>query len=109
MTALAASLFGRFNLHACTAKDAVRQARVPILLIHGEDDRLVPWTMSREIAQCCASPVRVEIFPGAGHGLCYVMDPIKYEQTLVSFLHTIPALQGTISREYLQQISDFPK
>lgn len=106
---LAARLWGRFNLKQCTAKDAVRHAKVPILLIHGGDDRLVPWTMSQEIALACGSPVTAEIFPDAGHGLCYVNDPIKYEQTVVTFLQSVPALQGTISEDYLRQVFESPK
>ena len=109
LIAMAAFLFGKFNINACTAKDAVRHAQVPILLIHGEDDRLVPWTMSQEIARSCASPVSLEIFPDAGHGLCYVTDPRKYEQAVVSFLNGIPALQGTINDDYLKETLDFPK
>ena len=105
---LAARLWGRFDLKQCTATDAVRYAKVPILLIHGEDDRLVPWTMSQEIAVACGSPVTVEIFPDAGHGLCYVNAPRKYEQAVVSFLQSIPALQGTISEDYLAQVFDYP-
>lgn len=106
---LSAFLFGKFNINDCTAKDAVRHAKVPILLIHGEEDRLVPWTMSQEIALACASPVTLELFPDAGHGLCYVMDPRKYEQAVVSFLNNIPALQGTINETYLREIMDVPK
>ena len=105
---LAAWFWGRFHLKECTAKDAVRNAKVPILLIHGEDDRLVPWTMSQEIAAACASPVSVEIFPDAGHGLCYVNAPRKYEQAVVTFLQSIPALRGTIPEDYLQQVFDYP-
>ena len=106
---LSAFLFGRFNINACTAKDSVRHAKVPILLIHGEDDRLVPWTMSQEIAQASASPATLEVFPDAGHGLCYVNNPRKYEQAVVSFLCTIPSLQGTIDEDYLKEILDYPK
>ena len=106
---LAARLWGRFDLRKCTAKDAVRKAKVPILLIHGEDDRLVPWTMSQEIALACASPVNVEIFPDAGHGLCYVNAPRKYEKVVVEFLQSIPQLQGTIPEAFLKETLDFPK
>ena len=65
--------------------------------------------MSQEIALACASPVTLEVFPDAGHGLCYVLDPRKYEQTVVSFLNGIPALQGTINEGYLHEILDVPK
>ena len=109
LISLSAFLFGRFNINSCTAKDAVCHAKVPILLIHGEDDRLVPWTMSQEIALCCTAPVTVEIFPDAGHGLCYVNDPRKYEQAVVSFLNFIPRLRGTINDAFLHETLDFPK
>lgn len=106
---IAAKIWGRFELNTCTAKDAVRHAKVPILLIHGDDDRLVPWSMSQEIAIACASPVTVEIFPDAGHGLCYINDPRKYEYAVVNFLHSIPKLQGTIPDAYLHETLDYPK
>ena len=109
LISLSAFLFGKFHINACTAKDAVRHAKVPILLIHGEDDRLVPWEMSQEIALHCASPVTVEIFPDAGHGLCYVNDPRKYEHAIVSFLSTIPSLRDTIDKTFLRETLDFPK
>lgn len=100
---LAAWLYGGFRLNSCTAKDAVRNAKVPILLIHGEDDRLVPCSMSDEIARCCTSPVTVKTFPGAGHGLAYISDPLCYEQVIYEFLMTVPSIAGEISPEFLKQ------
>ena len=100
---LGALLFGRFRLNALTAKDAVRHAKVPILLIHGEDDRLVPCSMSFEIARCCSSPVFVETFPEAGHGLSYMVDPIRYEQVIYDFLRKIPGIKDKISKSFRSQ------
>ena len=101
---LGAWLLGGFKLNSCTAKDAVTKAKIPILLIHGEDDRLVPCKMSQEIADCCASPVTVQTFPGAGHGLCYIVDPLRYEQIICSFLLTIPVLADTIPEEFKKTV-----
>lgn len=100
---LGARLFGGFSLRESSAKEAVRHATVPILLIHGEDDRLVPCSMSTEIAAHCASPVTVHTFPGAGHGLCYISDPISYEGTIYHFLSQIPPLKGRISETFSKQ------
>lgn len=94
---LGAWLWGHFRLNDCTAKEAVRKATVPILLIHGEDDRLVPCSMSFEIAQCCASTAVVATFPEAGHGLSYMTDPIRYERIIYDFLNQIPAIGDKIS------------
>ena len=98
---LGAMIFGNFALGSCTAKEAVRKARIPILLLHGEDDRLVPCSMSLEIAACCASKVHVATFPDAGHGLCYITDPIRYERTVSNFLNSVPSLEGTIPDSFM--------
>lgn len=101
---LGALLYGRFRLNACTAKKAVADAKVPILLIHGEADDFVPCDMSAEIADCCASEVTVRTFPGAGHGLSYITDPKGYERAVYEFLSTVPALQGTFQEDFVRQV-----
>lgn len=100
---LGAWLWGHFRLNDCTAKEAVRKATVPILLIHGEDDRLVPCSMSYEIAECCASNAVVATFPDAGHGLCYMTDPLRYELVVYTFLTQIPGIAEKISDSFKQQ------
>ncbi len=82
-----ARLFGHFDLDGADARESVSRTRLPILLIHGEEDHFVPCEMSREIAAACASPVRLETFPGAGHGLSYLVDPVRYGQVVTEFLH----------------------
>lgn len=99
---LGARLFGRFRLNGASAKDAVAHAKVPVLLIHGEDDRLVPCAMSHEIAACSSAPATVQTFPGSGHGLCYLTDPLRYEQVVYEFLRTIPTVAGQISENFMQ-------
>ena len=47
--------------------------------------------MSREIQAACASPVRLETFPGAGHGVSYLSDPERYGRVVGEFLHSIGA------------------
>ena len=93
---LGALLFGHFRLDACSAREAVRHATVPILLTHGEDDRLVPVEMSSIIAAACECPCRVYTFPHAGHGLCYLTDPERFEQVVFDFLSNIPAISPFI-------------
>lgn len=94
---LGARLFGRFSPTESSAVEAVKHAKVPIQLIHGEDDRFVPCQMSRDIASACASRCQLDTFPYAGHGLSYMVDPCGYERAVYAFLHTIPELNGRIS------------
>lgn len=101
---LGALIYGGFRLNEITAKEAVQHTDIPILLIHGEADHYVPCEMSREIATCCASRVEVQTFPGAGHGLCYMVDPKRYERVVYEFIRSIPSLAGTISDEFIKQL-----
>ena len=97
---LGALLYGHFKLDACTARESVRHAKVPVLLIHGEDDRLVPVEMSRDIQSSCAAPCDLHTFPGAGHGLCYMVDPLHYERAVFDFLNKIPEIRSAISDNF---------
>ncbi len=84
--ALGARLYGGFRLDSASPVEAVKKAKIPILLLHGEDDRFVPCRMSRVIFDACASEKRLETFPGAAHGMCYLSDPKRYEAVIADFL-----------------------
>ncbi len=101
---LGAWIYGRFDLEETTASMAVKKASVPTLLLHGEDDRFVPYEMSKEIFKNCASPARLHTFPDAGHGLCYMVDPLRYEAVTVDFLMSIPSLRPHLENSnYVQK------
>ena len=89
LTQLAARVFGGFSLTGADAVTAVKNAKVPILIIHGEADDLVPCEMSRRIAD--ANPVMIErhTFPGAVHGLSYLVDTDRYTELVHAFCDRI--------------------
>lgn len=87
--ALAARLFGGFGLTDADAAEAVKRARIPILLIHGEDDRFVPCDMGREIAAANPAMIGLETFPNAGHGLSFLEDQARYERLTRAFFDRI--------------------
>ena len=97
---LGARIYGGFRVDACSAREAVRQAKVPILLIHGEDDRLVPCQMSEHIRAACGARVTVHTFPNAGHGLSHMSDPRRFERVVFDFLNDIPAISPFISDSF---------
>ena len=82
---LGARLFGRFDLRETTAAREMAKAKVPVLILHGEDDRFVPCDMSREVLDAAPALVRRVTFPGAGHGLSYITDPEGYRQAVIRF------------------------
>ncbi len=84
-TYLGALLFGGFRLGAADASEAVKRAKIPILLIHGEDDRFVPCAMSETVRANCASPVERHTFADAGHALSYLVDKPRYIAMVLDF------------------------
>lgn len=82
---LAARIFGGFNLFETTCKDAVKKSEIPILLIHGEDDRYVPCYMSEEIENANKERVTRYTFPDAGHGISYFSDKTRYSKLTEEF------------------------
>ena len=82
---LAAKLYGGFDLERYSAVEAVKSATVPVIFFHGEDDDFVPYEMSRENFDACASRKMLVTTPGAGHGLCYPLDPEGYLKALGDF------------------------
>ena len=83
---MGALVYGRFKLWESSAVEAVRRTRIPILLIHGDDDRFVPCEMSQKIYASCRYAAELVIFPGAGHALSYFTDKGLYLKTVESFL-----------------------
>lgn len=83
---LGAFLFGRFKIWESSALESVKKTNIPILLIHGEDDRFVPCDMSREIYACCNGDKKLITIPTAGHGICYHVDTPRYEKEFLNFI-----------------------
>lgn len=68
-----------------TTLDAMGECTVPVLFVHGTEDRFVPVEMTYENYKACASPKHLFIVPGAVHGTSYREDKAGYEQAVLSF------------------------
>lgn len=80
---LGAKLYGHFDLEAADAAEAVCHAKIPVLIIHGEDDKFVPCSMSKKIYEAfkASNPdgdIIFETFPGADHGISFLTDEYRY-------------------------------
>ena len=78
-------LWGWFDLKDTDVRKAVQHTRVPVLLIHGEDDDFVPPEMSAELLSCNPKMMERHTFPGASHGISFVIDPERYEKLVLDF------------------------
>ena len=84
--ALGAFVFGGFRMGESSALDSVKHSNLPILLIHGDDDRFVPCDMSTEIKNACKGDIQLVTVPLAGHGISYLVDTERYENAFINFI-----------------------
>ena len=82
---LGAKIYGGFDLDSATPKEAVKRSKTPIILLHGDDDDFVPFSMSEEIYAACPGKRKLVKLAGAGHGLAYPNCPDEYVEGLRTF------------------------
>ena len=73
------------SLTEASAPRAIAASSLPILLIHGEEDRYVPCRMGMENAQASPRTTLVTV-PGAGHGVSFLTDREKCMKALDNFV-----------------------
>ena len=82
---LSAKLYGRFNLLEVSPKSAVKNAKIPVIFMHGNKDEFVPYKMSVDMYNLCPSKKALCIIEGAEHGLAYPVNPSKYVNAILDF------------------------
>lgn len=82
---LAAKIFGRFDINAITCEQAVKKSKIPVMILHGEDDRYVPCEMSEQIQRANPDKVIRYTFKDAGHGLSFLTDTERYRDLTEPF------------------------
>ncbi|GAA2766100.1 alpha/beta fold hydrolase [Streptomyces paradoxus] len=60
--------------------------RVPALVVHGPDDTVAPWQLSRRLADARPDMVALRTVRNAPHGAMWNADPEAYEEALRRFL-----------------------
>lgn len=71
--------------------DKIAQARVPLLLIHGDRDVVVPVTMARRLFARASAPKMLHIVAGGGHCNAYQVAPYSYLAAWRSYLLSVSA------------------
>ena len=86
---LGARMFGGFRFDNSAPLLAVKSARIPILLIHGESDSYVPHYMSEKIVDAAKEAgvnLRFVSFPEAEHAMSYLSDSERYVGLVRGFI-----------------------
>lgn len=66
--------------------NAVKEAKKPILFIHGGKDDFVPTYMEKILYDACCTEKEMLVVENAIHARSYYTDPIKYQKAIESFM-----------------------
>lgn len=67
--------------------EAMKQCeKLPVLFLHGEEDKFVPYAMVQENFSAKPEPKEIRTFPGAAHAKSLSSDPEGYRACVTSFL-----------------------
>ena len=86
---LGAMVYGHFCIWRSSAVKSVARTQIPVMLVHGDDDRLVPDAMSKRIFEACKSEKVLLSVKNAGHGLSYCVDAKAYEKAVQDFIDRV--------------------
>ena len=80
-------LLAGFSFDQASPLHMMERIETPVLLMHGEDDKLVPAEMSRELYEAKTSGIReIHLVPGADHAQALSHDPQRYEEFAGKFI-----------------------
>jgi len=95
LRAMARLMFPRMALHRLSGNvldttRALRQTDLPLLLIHGSADEVVPHTMSREIFEAYEGPKTLHISEGRLHKDLFQRAPAEVIENIRRFVLSLP-------------------
>ena len=82
---IGAKIFGRFDPNAAEPYQSIKTTKTPVLIVHGEDDKFVPLSMSEKIN--AGTPLTtLHTFPKAKHGTSFIVDSDRYSKITKEFI-----------------------
>ena len=75
-------IFAGYSLRRQRPIDMVSGIKVPLLLVHGTEDRFVPTEMSERLYSRAVCDKRLLLVKGARHGVSYCVEPELYREAV---------------------------
>lgn len=75
-----------YNFEESSSVKQLHKNKLPMLFIHGEDDKFVPFWMLKKCADATNGPKEIYTVKGATHARSYEKNPKKYQEVVKNFL-----------------------
>jgi len=80
-------ILGNTNPNQDDGLEEVKQARVPIMFVHGDQDHFVPVEMSKQMYENCCTRKELLIAKNCGHAACQSIVYDEYKEKLNKFIN----------------------
>lgn len=87
VTNMVTKLKAGYSLKEASALESVKKATVPILFIHGDKDKFVPYSMMDKLYDATSSPKEKLTIDGGEHANSDLVSPFLYWLTVEDFLN----------------------
>lgn len=89
VTSAITNLRAGYTFSEASALESVKKNKLPLFIIHGDKDDLVPTEMAQRIFDKAISKKELWIVPGAGHTEAYTIAEEEYQKRLMAFLNNV--------------------
>lgn len=83
---LTSHIFAHESLNKTSAYNSIKNSDNKILIMHGDKDKVIPYTISKELAVTYPHKIRYELFKNADHDASALVDFDRYQRVVKEFL-----------------------
>ena len=84
---LTSHIFAHESLNKTSAYNSIKNSDNKILIMHGDKDHVIPYTISKKLADTYPNKIRYEVFKNADHGASALTDYNRYQKVVKEFLN----------------------
>ncbi|MDR3336002.1 MAG: alpha/beta hydrolase [Treponema sp.] len=66
--------------------ERIRRVKIPVLFIHGDADRFVPFSMVHTLYEACPASKELFVVSGARHAEAFGVNPEEYQKRVIQFV-----------------------
>ncbi|WP_083584434.1 alpha/beta fold hydrolase [Bacillus weihaiensis] len=85
VTSVVTKVRAGYTFDEASAIEQVKKNTLPLFIIHGDQDELVPTSMGNELYEAATSEKELWIVPGADHTEAYTVAEEEYQQRLLTY------------------------
>lgn len=90
--------WGKFSLYRGGPLECVQKAKIPILFIHGENDKLIPPSMTDRLYEKCPTQKFKLKIPKAGHAMSFCYDRQRCNRQILQLINQTMQQSVSIAR-----------